>query len=87
VSLVKLAWIRVYGSVLGPESDDNVGRLGLVRLQLGLIALAPVGDIYNFSPLSFGVRRSSSGRLDDVESLSRKKVCSPNNLMSCGTTG
>jgi hypothetical protein len=57
------------GSVLGPEGDDNVGRLGLVRLQLGLITVAPVSDIHNFSPLSFGSRQSGPGRFHDVESV------------------
>jgi hypothetical protein len=75
VSLFNLAWIQVSGSMRGPESDDNVGRLGLVRLQLGLIAVAPVSDIHNFSPPSFGSRQSSPGRLHDVESVAVEEEC------------
>ena len=55
----------IFGSVLRPKCDDDVGRFGFVRLQAIRIGVAPVGEIHNFS-------RSTSrslGRLYDVESL------------------
>jgi hypothetical protein len=80
------SWIPIPGSVYRPKRDDDVGRFGVVKLQVGRIGVAPAGKIHDLGRLSF--RPSRLGRLHDIEPVAvGKKVCSPNRSFSCGTTG
>jgi hypothetical protein len=70
--------------VSGANDDYNVGRFGFVSLQAIRIGVAPVGEIHHLSRLD---PPASAGSTMLSPWLSRKNVCSPNNLFSCGTTG
>ena len=67
----------------GANDDYNVGRFGFVSLQAIRIGVAPVGEIHHLSRLD---PPASAGSTMLSPWLSRKNVCSPNNLFSCGTT-
>src|SRR5262249_41139189 len=54
-------------SVLGPEHDQYLGRFGLVRLQTGRVALAPVGQVHDLRRAPCPI--SGFRRLDDIEAL------------------
>ena len=55
----------ISGSVYRPKRDDDVGRFGVVKLQVGRIGVAPAGKIHDLSRLS--PRPSRLGRLHDIE--------------------